>query len=58
MFIFTACVWIGMVMMNMISSTSMTSISGVMFISVIGSSSPPLEPRFIAMISRRGSFSA
>ena len=36
---FTAWVWIGMVMMNMMSSTSMTSISGVVFISIIGSPS-------------------
>src|SRR5689334_14850875 len=34
---FTACVWIGRVMMNMIRSTSMTSMSGVTFISIIGS---------------------
>ena len=34
----TLCVWIGMVMMNMMSSTSMTSISGVVFISPIGMS--------------------
>ena len=36
---FTAWVWIGMVMMNMISSTSMTSISGVVLMSIIGSPS-------------------
>ena len=34
---FTAWVWIGMVMMNMISSTSRTSISGVVLMSMIGS---------------------
>ena len=50
MFILTAWVWIGMVMMNMISSTSITSISGVMFMSIIGSSSPPPEPTFMAMV--------
>jgi hypothetical protein len=33
---FTAWVMIGMVMMNMIRSTSMTSMSGVVFISIIG----------------------
>src|SRR3546814_570380 len=37
--IFTAWVWTGMVMMNMMRSTSMTSINGVMFTSIIGSSS-------------------
>ena len=37
---FTACVWIGIVMMNMMRSTSMTSISGVMLMSIIGS--PPV----------------
>src|SRR3546814_18693737 len=36
--IFTAWVWTGMVMMNMMRSTSMTSINGVMFTSIIGSS--------------------
>ena len=36
---FTAWVWIGMVMMNMIRSTSMTSISGVVLMSIIGSAS-------------------
>ena len=50
MFIFTACVWIGMVMMNRINSTSMTSIRGVMFISIIGASSPPLAPTCIDMV--------
>src|SRR3954464_8841697 len=34
---FTAWVWIGMVMMNMMSSTSMTSMSGVVLMSIIGS---------------------
>src|SRR5690606_26967264 len=39
----TECVATGMVMMNMMRSTSMTSISGVVFISIIGSPSsvPP-----------------
>ena len=36
---FTAWVWIGMVMMNMIRRTSMTSISGVVLMSIIGSPS-------------------
>src|SRR3546814_13782297 len=42
--ILTAWVWIGMVMINMMSRTSMTSIHGVVFISIIGSlsSRPPL----------------
>src|SRR5512135_1451049 len=44
---FTACVITGIVMMNMISSTSMTSISGVMLMSIIGSFSPP--PMLILM---------
>ena len=42
------CVIRGSVMMNMIRSTNMTSISGVVLISIIGSPSPPL-PTFIAM---------
>ena len=50
MFIFTACVWIGMVMISMISSTSITSISGVVLMSTITSSSGA-EPTFIAIIS-------
>ncbi len=51
MFIFTACVWIGMVMMNMMSKTSITSISGVVLMSIITSpSSLSLPaPTFIAM---------
>src|SRR5213595_1964691 len=48
MFIFTACVWIGMVMISMIKSTSITSISGVVLMSTITSSSGA-EPTFIAM---------
>src|SRR4028118_1650432 len=39
---FTACVWIGMVMMNMMSSTSMTSMSGVVLMSIMGSSESSL----------------
>jgi hypothetical protein len=54
MFIFTACVWSGMVMISMMISTSITSISGVVFISTITSSplrtSPPEEPTFIPMV--------
>src|SRR6476660_3536672 len=34
---FTACVWIGSVMMNMMRRTSMTSMSGVVLMSSIGS---------------------
>ena len=53
MFRFTACNWIGIVMISMISSTSITSISGVVFMSTITSGSPEAlaEPRFIAMSS-------
>ena len=53
MFIFTACVWIGIVMMNMISSTSITSISGVVLMSTITSpsSSPADVPTFMPMVS-------
>jgi hypothetical protein len=45
MFIFTACVWIGIVMISMISNTSITSISGVVLMSTItsGSALPPPE---------------
>src|SRR4051812_38262787 len=46
---FTACVWIGMVMMSMTSRTSMTSINGVVFISTITSSAPPGFPTLMAM---------
>ena len=46
---FTACVWIGMVMISSVSSTSITSISGVVFISTSGSPSPP-EPTLIDMV--------
>ena len=35
-----ACVWIGIVTMNMISSTSITSISGVVLMSTSTSGSP------------------
>src|SRR5260370_1099639 len=38
--IFTACVSSGAVMMKITSSTSMTSISGIMLISAIGADSP------------------
>ena len=50
---FVAWVWIGMVMMNMMSRTSMTSINGVVFISPIGLSSPPPDPTDIPMIFLR-----
>src|SRR5258706_10172105 len=46
---FTACVWIGMVMINMTRSTSMTSINGVVFISTMTSFSPPADPTLIDM---------
>src|SRR5580698_654794 len=46
---FTACVWIGIVMISITSMTSITSIRGVVFISTITSSSPEAEPIFIAM---------
>ena len=53
MFILTACVWIGIVMMNMMSNTSITSISGVVLMSIITSpsASPAEEPTFIAMVA-------
>ncbi len=50
MFIFTACVCSGMVMISMMISTSITSISGVVFISTITSSSPLALPTFIPMV--------
>ncbi|OQC03149.1 MAG: hypothetical protein BWX79_02690 [Alphaproteobacteria bacterium ADurb.Bin100] len=37
----TACSWIGIVMINITSSTSITSISGVMFISAMTEGSSP-----------------
>src|ERR1700694_445907 len=47
----TACVWTGMVMMSMMSSTTITSMSGVVLMSTITSASrSPPAPRFIAMI--------
>src|SRR5690348_15157685 len=47
---FTACVWIGMVMISMMSSTSITSINGVVLMSTITSGSPePPVPTVIAM---------
>src|SRR6478672_671809 len=47
----TECSWIGMVMISMTSSTSMTSISGVVLMSMMtsGSPDPPPEPTFIAI---------
>src|SRR5207249_305251 len=53
MFRLTAWFWIGIVMISMMMSTSITSISGVMFISIIGSGSaalPPLELTFMPMV--------
>src|ERR1700716_2358753 len=51
MFSLTACVWIGIVMISMMSRTSITSISGVVLMSTItsGSRVPPLLPIFMAM---------
>src|SRR5690349_6758288 len=46
---FTACVWIGMVMISMMSRTSMTSISGVVLMSTITSASFCEWPTVIAM---------
>src|SRR6266702_2328874 len=47
----TACVWIGIVMMSMMSRTSITSISGVVLMSSMtsGSRVPPPDPIFMAM---------
>ena len=52
MFGLTECSWIGIVMMNMINSTNITSISGVVLMSIITWGSPelPLEPTFMAML--------
>ena len=49
----TECSWIGIVMISMTSSTSITSISGVVLMSRItsGSPEPLLEPTFIPMFS-------
>src|SRR5438309_6058258 len=51
MFSLTACVWMGIVMMSMMSSTSITSINGVVLMSTItsGSCVPFPDPIFIAM---------
>src|SRR5581483_4205388 len=51
-FRFTEWFWIGIVMINMMIKTSMTSINGVMLTSIITSGSPdPLpEPTFMPMI--------
>src|SRR5687767_8398914 len=46
---FTACDITGSVMMNMINNTNITSMSGVVLISIIGSPSPP-PPTCIAMV--------
>src|SRR6266702_3868584 len=52
----TACVWIGIVMMSMMSRTSITSISGVVLMSSMtsGSRVPPPDPIFIAMSASPG----
>src|SRR4029079_5122775 len=48
----TLCSWIGMVMISMMISTSITSISGVVLMSIMTSGSPPPPlPTFIAMSS-------
>ena len=51
MFMFTACSCTGIVMISMMISTSITSINGVVLMSMITSGSllPP-PPRFIAML--------
>src|SRR6266849_7514030 len=51
MFSLTACVWIGIVMMSMMSRTSITSISGVVLMSTMtsGSRVPSPDPIFMAM---------
>src|SRR5438552_9737274 len=51
MFNLTACVWMGIVMMSMMSRTSITSINGVVLMSTItsGSCVPLPDPIFIAM---------
>src|SRR5881296_2196754 len=51
MFSLTACVWMGIVMMSMMSSTSITSISGVVLMSTMTSGSlvPPPDTIFMAM---------
>src|SRR5208282_3392993 len=52
--IFTACVMLGIVMMKMIRSTSMTSINGVILMSEYDWPSPP-PPTLMAMHSLLGS---
>src|SRR5712691_13215280 len=56
MFSLTACVWIGIVMMSMMSRTSITSISGVVLMSTMtsGSRVPPPDPIFMAMSASPG----
>src|SRR5439155_1070662 len=51
MFSLTACVWMGIVMMSMMSRTSITSINGVVLMSTItsGSCVPFPDPIFMAM---------
>ena len=49
MFILTAWVWIGIVMISMMISTSITSINGVVLMSII-TSSELLSPTCIAMV--------
>src|SRR2546423_13465876 len=48
-FSFTACVWIGIVMISMMSSTSITSMSGVVLMSTITSASRCELPTVIDM---------
>ena len=54
----TECSWIGIVMISMTSNTSMTSISGVVLMSIMtsGSFSPPPAPTFIPMNFPRAKF--
>src|SRR5512134_3989303 len=51
MFRLTECSWIGIVMISMTSNTSITSINGVVLMSIITSGScPPPWPTFIAIL--------
>src|SRR5438094_759458 len=54
----TACVWIGMVMISMMSSTSITSMSGVVLMSTITSAWRCALPTVIAMAFLRSSAAA
>ena len=57
MFRLTECSWIGMVMISITSSTSITSISGVVLMSMMTSDSPeplPDQPLIAMFCSSRG----